>query len=371
MRKLFLSSTGMLLLMSLLMSSVYAEESSNKSEFKQAYSNFIKLSEQGKWAESLDLAKKSYELGSVVYADDPKTIATLSYNYGLNLIRLKNFELSADVLSQTVVLYEKAYGVDAPELIPVLMDVSESLAENDVKLKLKRYTKRALNISKKHYGPESAEHGQLLVDVALIPTTPSRDVKRKLKAGYTILSNTLGEDNPRTGIAAFNLGRFELANEKYNRSVGYFNTALNSFELPDEPSNAYELSTHSHLVKAYEQLGQSDKATKHCLAIGRMTPHSPNMDYQPLIKKAPHYPQRAADQSKEGFVTVMYDVDEQGFAVNAEVIENTSNSKDLAEASLEAAGKFRYAPQFKDGVAVVTKGVNNEFTFSLSYSALQ
>lgn len=367
MKKLFLSSTGMLLLMSLLMSSVYAEETSSKAEFKQAYTSYQTLSEQGKWHESLPHAKKAYELGHDLYAEKPETAAALADNYALNLMELKEFEQATPVLIEALNLYEKIYGPESPELILPLMDVSRSLAKPRSGNAFKKYLERAINISETHEGVNSAEHGQMLVESAAIFAKAGEvsNVRKSLEEGHNKLLNTLGESHPRTGVAAYSLGNLAYSKNRLNKSVAYFEAALKSFEYPDQPSNQYELKTHSKLISVYEQLHQRDKATRHCLAIGRMTPRKALQDYVPLLKIAPIYPASAAERGIQGAVMVQFDVDESGIVINPFIVENNTRSTALEKASIEAALKFRYAPGFVDGEPVVTEGVKNRFKYEL------
>jgi len=304
-----------------------------------------------------------------MYVDKPETLAALTDNYGLNLLKLKQFDEAKSKLIEALGFYELFHGVDSPELILPLMDISRSLVRAKYKKNYKAYLKRALALSEKHYGENSANYGQALVEAALISSESyqSTQVKNYLEKGHGILVNTLGESHPRTGIAAFNLGRYEFSKNRLNSSVNYLENALKSFEFVDKPSNPYELTTHGILVKAYEQLNQSEKATDHCLAIGRMTPRDSEQDPEPLFKMAPVYPAAAARSGKQGYVTVQYDIDEQGFVINTKVVDGSPRSEVFEEASVDAAKRFRYAPGFEDGVAVVTKDVKNKFTFSLSY----
>ena len=340
-----------------------------KAQFKDAYSSYKTFSEQGKWEESLEHAKKVYELGAEVYADKPETRAILADNYGLNLMKLEQFKQATSVFLEALNLYEKLYGIDSLELILPLMDASRSLVEYKNGNQFKKHLQRAITISKTQHDEASAEHGQMLVESSLIFAKAGQvgNVNRYLKKGHGILYNTLGEDHPRTGIAAYNIGSIAYFNEQYNKATKYLEAALKSFEFPDQPTNQYELKTHSLLIGTYERLNQRDKATKHCLAIGRMTPRTPVQDYRPLLKIAPIYPQSAAASGTQGEVTVQYSVDESGFVVNPVVIKNTTRSKALERSSIEAALKFRYAPGFVDGKPVVTEGVKNRFTYELSW----
>jgi len=344
MKKIYqVTSILLLLLLHLFAFAEQVSVDSNKTEFKLAYTSYIALSEEKKWSESLPHAKTAYDLGKTMYVDKPETLAALTDNYGLNLLKLKQFDEAKSKLIEALgSKYKKNY---------------------------KAYLKRALALSEKHYGENSANYGQALVEAALISSESyqSTQVKNYLEKGHGILVNTLGESHPRTGIAAFNLGRYEFSKNRLNSSVNYLENALKSFEFVDKPSNPYELTTHGILVKAYEQLNQSEKATDHCLAIGRMTPRDSEQDPEPLFKMAPVYPAAAARSGKQGYVTVQYDIDEQGFVINTKVVDGSPRSEVFEEASVDAAKRFRYAPGFEDGVAVVTKDVKNKFTFSLSY----
>ena len=363
--------------MSLIVFSVQAEQmniivqsdTTSKADFKVAYTKYQDLAKQDKWSESLKYAKKAYELGLEVYTDKPETRAVLADNYALNLMKLNQFEQATPVLEDALSFYEKIHGLDSPELLLTLLDLSRSLAKRKSGKKFDNIINRAINISAKHYNADSAEHGSVLVDTANIYATTGKinKVKSNLEAGYYILSNTLGENHPKTGTAAYGLGSIAYLNKQFNKSVKYYEAALKSFEFPDEPSNAYELKAHSRLILAYENLNQRDNATRHCLAIGRMTPRTQVQDYLPLLKIAPIYPARAAERGIQGEVTVKYDVDESGFVINPVIVKNTTKSTALEKASINAALKFRYAPGFEDGKPVLTKGVHNRFTYRLSW----
>ncbi len=359
--------SSLLLVASLLVSSIHAEEPASKAEFNQAYKSYQSLSQAGKWHESLPHAKKAYDLGHELYADKSETQAALADNYGLNLMELHQFEDATPVLQEAVNLYEKIYGLDSVELILPLMDISRSLAKINSSRAFNKNLERAIKISETHHGVDSAEHGQMLLESAPIfaKAGQANKVRKSLEKGHSNLLTALGENHPRTGVAAYSLGSLAYSKNRLNKSVDYFEAALKSFEFPDQPSNQYELKTHSVLVSAYEQLNQREKATRHCLAIGRMTPRKPLQDYVPLLKIAPIYPRKAAERGVQGEVTVQFDVDESGIVINPTIFENKTRSTALEKASIVAALKFRYAPGFVDGKPVVTEGVKNRFTYKL------
>lgn len=333
-------------------------------EFNSEYSAYVEFAEKGMWEKALPHMEKSYQLGKDVL--EHEDIAKLTYNYGLNLTELRRREEASEMLRLAVGAYEDLYGKKSAKLIPLLMDLATHLPFTTKKGQRRKILQRALKISETESGEYSAEHGQRLVTagVLMLLLEYSTSARQYLNKGYEILKATLGEDAPQTAHAAFNLGKYALSYGRSRQSIRYFQNALIAFDDPDRPSSQLELSTHGFLVVAYEKIGAREKATKHCLAIGRMTPITETQQYQPLVKKAPLYPSNAARQGSTGYVIVEYEVDEMGFVRNPKAVDNEGHPS-MIKASIQAAKEFRYAPAFVDGKPVVTSGVRNKFTFSL------
>lgn len=336
-------------------------------DFKKEYSEYQKYSEEGKRRESLPYAHSSYEIGKSLFEELSKNTASLAYNYGLNLMELRNDEDAEKVFREALKMYESVYGKESEQLIPVLMDLGHSMAAPHQKTAQKRYYNRALDLAGDNYGEDSINWGQRSVEagVEMLSKARSTEAKKYLYQGHKVLEGKLGEAAPRVGYAAFQIGKFELATKDYDDAIVYFNKALASFSLPEQPSNRIELATHGFLVQAYEKIEQQDLATKHCLAIGRMTPVASVQDYQPLVKVAPKYPMSALRQKKEGYVTLEFDVDDFGFVRNPKVVD-ISGPGSFAKVAVEAAKKFRYAPGFENGKPVTTVGVKNRFIFEIA-----
>lgn len=352
----------------LLTNNIHAEQDKLLAEFKSEQAIYLKLSETNKWQEALPHAKNSYDLGIELFGKEHKNVAALADNYGLNLIRLKKYPEAKVVLTHVLSIKEKIHGSNSEELIPILMDMGHATEEGNEKPSKLNLYRKALDISKQVYAEDSLEHGNLMVEVGsnLLYVANDQRGKRYLYDGYAILAEHLEADDPVLGYASFNIAKYEFAKKRYNKAIAYFNKTLQSYEIPDRPSNKIELITHSLLVRAYEEVNQREAATRHCLAIGRMTPFSDVQEYVPLMKIAPIYPAAAADAGSQGYVTVEYDVDESGFVINPKVIDKKGH-RSFEKTSIDAAKKFRYAPQFVDGKPVVTKGVQNRFKYELHY----
>jgi TonB family protein len=307
-------------------------------------------------------------LGGELFGLQSEEFANLAYNYGKNLLVLGRHEQALPILDQALAVSEAAHGAESPELVPVLLAVGHASEGRDNRSKRKRVYSRAFDIRESQGLADSAEHGWFLVSAGVDMMNLGREAagERHLKRGYAILLETLGPEHVRTGYAAYHLGTLELSSEHYADARDYLLGALNSFVEPDRPSNAFELGAHAHLVRVFEALGERDQATRHCLAIGRMTPFESTQEYFPILKQAPQFPMSALRSGKAGFTVVEYDVNEQGIVVNPRVVRNEGH-EDFKAASLAAAREFRYAPRFVDGEPVPVQGVQNKFTYEINY----
>lgn len=82
-----------------------------------------------------------------------------------------------------------------------------------------------------------------------------------------------------------------------------------------------------------------------------------------LVMVAPAYPARAAARGLEGYVIVEFTVTALGTV--ADVIVTDSSNVLFDRYAIDAAYKFKYKPQFIDGVPVDSHGMRNKFTFVL------
>ena len=345
---------------------VLADTDRDVAELKQAYADYEKYISEDDLESALPLAKRALELGEVVFAPDSPNLAALNHNYGSILIDLEKFGEAKPVLKSAVKRYEAIYGKESEEMILVLMDLGHASGEfYDARAQKYAY-RRALRLVEKYDGRNSLPYGRhaLKAGTYIFEYSRSPDAQPFLEDAVEVFTTVLGREHPSTGFAAFNLGKFNLARKRYSAARDNFLIALNSFEYPDKPSNQLEMSTHAFLVQVYEEMKESTEATKHCLAIGRMSPAREDQDYQPLFRISPKYPQVAQERGKEGHVDVRFTVDESGFVKNVAV--DNSTHKYFERSALEAIESWRYAPRFEEGEPVSTDGVRTRLTFQFS-----
>jgi len=88
-------------------------------------------------------------------------------------------------------------------------------------------------------------------------------------------------------------------------------------------------------------------------------------NYQPLVKKAPTYPDTALDRRLEGDCTVEYTVTPNGSVRDPRVVPGACSHSVFERPSLQAATRFRYQPRVIDGQAVTVANVRNTFHYRI------
>lgn len=96
-----------------------------------------------------------------------------------------------------------------------------------------------------------------------------------------------------------------------------------------------------------------------------MKPIDVNRDQIPLYRISPLYPRSAARIRKEGWVTVEFTVDDQGFVKDPKPIEG-DNMKNFSKSAITAVKDYRFAPRFADGQPVSTEGLRYRFVFRMA-----
>lgn len=334
-------------------------------ELNKAYAEYQKLAAEEKWQESLPYMKRAYELGLELLGQKRETVV-LAFDYGTNLKKVRDYREAVTVLESALILGEAVYGKDSVELIPILTSLGLIMYYTPRMNDYKMHYDRALRISELAYGPESLEAAKLKLQIAddiMMREHGSREAKKHVYSAYEVLKKQLGDRHEMTGYAALLMGKYALIRGSYRKAKDYLTETLNTFDHPDAPDNQIEMITHGFLVEVNEKLGKSEEATRHCLAIGRMTPAKDNQNYFPVFKPKPSYPEEARQQKKEGEVILEFTVDASGFVVNPKVVYSTDIV--FNEVSVEAAKKFRYAPQFVDGKPTAVSGVQNKIIYQL------
>ncbi|MDE0443425.1 MAG: hypothetical protein OXL38_15060 [Gammaproteobacteria bacterium] len=338
-------------------------------EFAAAFTAYRETMEASRYIEAVAHAEKARELGEEIYADDAKVIATLAYNHGYALAMMGASRPAYRVLKEARKLMGRAYGPDSVQVFRVEMSMLNTVSPDSVAQgEAKGQLTRVLKMARRHHAEDSEVMAELKLNGGMRVWWDRRAPDLLNEAAETF--ERLGKTD-REARARFWIGKIHLERDRFRDSVESMTPVVEL--LPDDDSVA--LMARAHMVEAYEELGESDRATEHCLAIGKTVPWTGTADYQPLFKEAPVVPRGAVimDATKV-FVLLEFTVDEMGFVRDPVVVKSNPGTPalgaTLAElvrrfraAAIDAAKKFRYAPRFVDGQPVAVEGVRNRIVF--------
>ncbi|ENM5897664.1 energy transducer TonB [Vibrio mimicus] len=91
---------------------------------------------------------------------------------------------------------------------------------------------------------------------------------------------------------------------------------------------------------------------------------SVNQQVMPLHRVEPNYPAKALQRGVEGYVTLRFNIDEQGKTRDIEVVDSNPKRYFEREAML-ALRNWKYQPKIVDGKAVVQTGLTVRLEFKL------
>lgn len=360
-----------------------ADRSADVAAFNEAWRAYQEATETDDTSKIIDTAQQVAVLGKSVLGEDDERYPILLTNYGVALVSASRREQARDVLKEALKLAEKHYGRDAIELVDILEPLGDSVAEIGAPHRQLKFYKRSLGIIETHYGRNSSEFGE----ASLRAATQSYDLSQStagiahLRDAREVLGVVYGKDSNVVGIAEYLLAKFEFSKGHYQTATGIAVEALPKLEGDDRYLIDMRMHAHALLVQTYEERGMTDEATPHCIAIGRDSRLRPQQEYQPLFRVGPRYPAALLSSGIEGHVDLEFTIDTNGFVANPKVIDvvqsnrvrplgrmthDTSRPENSFEAAaLEAVKGFRYAPMFRDGVAVPIDNVKTRISFRI------
>ncbi len=313
--------------------------------------------------EAMDCAKRSLEIGQLLFEPESLNIAVLTINYGLavetafsgsgrsdgQLPEAGITNNSNQILQNALALYEGVYGEDSPELIDLLIT-------------LKKYS-RALDISEDSSGDKSISHAETLLAVSLslvkeLHSTNYNKAIRYARSAYEIFSREVGTESSGATLASFLIGKIKMGLGRYKSSIPYL---LQATKHPSVSSFA-----HAFLVEAFDRTSQPNKATLHAQKLGERSSGVTGDDYRPLYTRSPDYPLKALKRGKEGYVVIELTISKEGLAISPVIIEEEPNGYGFGKAALKAAHTLRYVPRFINGEPVKVSGVLYKYSFKMA-----
>lgn len=348
-------------------------DSSDIAAFNHAWQEYAEAEKLGDTERRVETAARVVDAGKRIFTDADEQLALIVHNYGVALSDSGEREQAVPVLEEALQLGESYYGDDNIGVIPILADLADAQARNFSPSKQLRLYNRALKIAEANFGPDSSQYADLAFRASRNVYTMSRSLAaQQLMSDARTIYASLPEPNVQNAaLADYYLGKMEFTDGNYRRSSEYLERALAGLEEPGSANQALRLLTRGMLVQVYERRGLRDKATPHCVAIGRDSQFSPDQDFAPIVRVAPRYPASMLRSGRSGHVDIEFTVDEQGFVKDPVVVSRMVDGRekkgttDFDKAALDAVSEFRYAPRFVDGEPVATAGVQSRISFRI------
>lgn len=347
-------------------------------EFSDTYGSFQQAVSEGNYKQALKLAERAYHLGVKKFGDDNPNTEALIYNYGNMLVLNHQFTDAISVFKEVERRYEERYGKKSPEMFSLYMEILDALDALDMKTErlfredhvwylvdVIQYMPSAIRDMKDtDWAIELFYQGALAIKAADYLPVKVGTIVEYMEDAVALMSRELPADDDRLIKVRFIQSDYLRESGDEEKAVAQLNSIIKTFEAKEQPDNPMAILSHGRLVALFEEMDAPEKATAHCVAIGKMQPWADNQAAEPVYRIEADYPYNYAKLQKEGSAVIAFDIDKQGFVRNA-TVKGSDGGKLFGEAAKKAVEKWRYAPRFVDGQAVDAPGQQTNYTFSI------
>ncbi|WP_462159668.1 TonB family protein [Pseudoalteromonas sp. GB56] len=323
-------------------------------EFSTAYQEYLDAIESGTNVE--ESAKRAYQLGSEKFGASSQSTANLAINYA-NVMKTGSEEAmiaKKGLYKLAITNLKQAHGEDDISIIDPLLGVADSTYNFS---EAKDATERAIQIAQKQ--GDANLTAEITLSAAEILLARFNNKKRNTTEEYLLsaedyYSKNQVENSVNNVKVNMYLGVYDSRFGDRSQAIERLNKVVKVFDDNLEFDHPIELQAHTLLVNLYEDQGLRDEATKHCVAIAKMRPWTQDIEQQPLYQKHPEVSVDIAKNGRDSKVIVELTIDKSGFVSDTEVIA-AKGDRGFERATVDAVKKWRYAPKFENGEAVVAK----------------
>ena len=326
------------------------ETTSIKVQFKDSYQQYQTAVTANNKKSQMKYALQSYQLGQKIYPEFDVNLASLAFNLAALYNGNRDYTKANELLLPLLNIYEQEYGKDSLEHIDLYFALAEASSQFDFKQRTNYYLK-ILNISDRHKSKNQMLNAHIQLDSGIkLLSLGSKKSKVILDARDYFIEH-LAPNDTRVVKANFYAGKYYLARKRLSKAITSLEANIPIFEALDGPTHPLELTTRAFLIGALERKGNSEEATKHCIAIGAMTPWDDAQDQTPIYRIEPKYPKNLARKRKSGYAIIEFTVSTSGFVQDPKVLQS-EGGKGFEKSALTAMKQWRYAPKFEKGIAV-------------------
>ena len=336
---------------------IFAQSTVDLEDFNSAYLEYGNTRDSNPEM-AREAARRAYSIGRRIFGGTNERTAMLAVNYA---ILLQDEAESQEVLDEAVTIYQEIFGFGNKAMIDPLSNLGQMLADFDRIHLATQYYARSLQLGKAHLGENASKVGAISLELgALALRAEQFDTAYARITDARKILRSYFDAGSRSNLVRANLilGDYFLKTKQYEQAVEPLLTALQW--LSHYPKADLTLQIRVALIEAYENLGMSEESTEHCLSIGSSRRVRGNERLRPLYTVELDTAELAEASYKGNDLRVAFTVDKEGFVRDPVVIGNVDNEI-LKTHLLHAVRKFRFAPRFVDGDAVVTR--NQEYVF--------
>ena len=189
---------------------------------------------------------------------------------------------------------------------------------------------------------------------ALVESHQYQAAEEYLERAWAGLEGTLGEDSPDIVTIIISLAHAKGGLNAPTEQIRLYERALTIFEARYGNSSSEYLRLEDGIARDALK-HSSDPSVEEFIAF--------SLDYLPLIRVAPRYPERALSRGIEGYVDLSFTVTTTGNVKDPVVLHSTSKLFD--EAATRAVLKFLYRPRIMGGSPVEVPDVKTRISFML------
>ena len=346
-----------------LLSTSGVAEADPQSEFKLAYQAYQEQITAGDKHAALPHAKRAWNLGKQLFGSDDANTEMLAYNYAANLLDTGHTRDAIELLDVVESAFARRHGKTSVEWIAVMIDLGSALASTNRSggdggdARAASVFEEVLTAAKRLYGKQSLDVALLRMQAGDALANRARSVRASdyLRDARKALTEHPEATARQRAQAHFLYGKFLVESQRYEQSISVLNDAVQGFQ-GDSANQDKLMAAHAGLVSAYEETGQRDAATDHCLAIAATIPASGNRKAHPLYQRPPQWPGSGSRRGAE--VVLELQISAAGFVTHADVLSNSGHD-DFAEAALAVIRSWRFAPTFEQGKPVASTGLQS------------
>lgn len=349
-----------------------ADEAADKAEFKKLYAEFNDLYANSEEIDPIiEVGEKLYVLAPKAYGENAKNTAVVTFNLASlydELGKVNNNEHER----KAVELYEEYFKIldkndtqrDVAYLDHYIIYATAKINVESIKSKGNPIRKIVSIADSIDLAPLKRGHVEFGIGILYFKAGLQSSSYKHLQKAIELYTTEKGNDYIAIGQVLFWQAKIDMAKKKRSKAEANFLRTLDIFEKNGQSGNETVLATHAFLVNLYEDMDQSEKSTKHCVAIGMERKKEFDIFELPIYRKPPEYPSSAARAGREAKVLLEFTVDKEGITRDVRILE--SSNKTFDKNSIDAIEKFRFAPQVKNGELVETRGVKNLLVYQMA-----